>query len=94
MCLRFVFLLALRVPAWLRLSRRSSAWQDAEILLPRHQIALLERRSAARPKLTWTDRAVFAALLAVIPRVRRAGLRLPVTPATILRWHRDLAKRR
>ena len=32
MCLRFVFLLALRVPAWLRLSQRPSAWKDAEIL--------------------------------------------------------------
>ena len=94
MCLRFVFLLALRVPAWLRLSRRSSAWKDAEILLLRHQIALLERHGAARPKLTWADRALIAALLAVVPRPRRAGLRLPATPATILRWHRDLVKRR
>jgi putative transposase len=93
MCLRFVFLLALRVPAWLRLSRRSSAWKDAEILLLRHQVALFERRSTARPKLTWADRALFAVLLAVIPRSRHAGLRLPVTPATILRWHRDLVKR-
>jgi putative transposase len=94
MCLRFVFLLALRVPAWLRLSRRSAAWKDAEILLLRHQVALLERRSVNRPKLTWADRALFAALLAVIPRTRHLGLRLPVAPATILRWHRDLVKRR
>ena len=55
MCLRFVFLLALRAPTWLRLSRRPSAWKDAEILLLRHQVALLERRSAARPKPTWAD---------------------------------------
>jgi putative transposase len=94
MCLRFVFLLAPRVPAWLRLSRRSAAWKDAEILLLRHQVALLECRSPARPILTWADRALFAALLAAIPRARHAGLRLPVTPATILRWHRDLVKRR
>lgn len=94
MCLRFMFLLALRVPAWLRLSRRSSAWKDAEILLLRHQVALLERRNAARPRLTWADRALFAALLAVIPRARHAGLRLPVAPATIMRWHRELVKRR
>ena len=94
MCLRFVFLLALRAPAWLRLSRTSSAWKDAEILLLRHQIAFLERRSTARPKLTWADRALFAALLAVIPRARHAELRLPVMPATILRWHRELIKRR
>ena len=94
MCLRFVFLLAVRLPAWLRLSRRSTAWKDAEILLLRHQITLLERRSTARQKPTWADRALFAALLAVIPRTRHAGLHLPVTPATILRWHRDLVKRR
>jgi putative transposase len=92
MCLRFVFLLALRVSAWLRLSRWSSAWKDAEILLLRHQVALLERRCTARPKLAWADRAFFAALLAVIPRSRHGGLRLPVTPVTFLRWHRDLVK--
>jgi transposase len=92
MCLRFVFLLAVRLSSWLRLSRRPSAWKDAEILLLRHQVALLERRSAARPKLTWADRALIAMLLAVIPRPRHAGLRLPVTPATILRWHQDLVK--
>jgi transposase len=94
MCLRFLFLLAVRLPAWLRLSRRSTASKDAEILLLRHQVALLERCSTAREKLTWADRALFAALLTVIPRARHAELRLPVTPATILRWHRNLFNRR
>jgi len=94
MCLRFVFLTALRVPAWLRLSRRSSAWKDTDILLLPHQVALLERRSTTHPKLTRADCALSAALLAVIPRARHSGLRLPVTPATVLRWHRDLVKRR
>jgi transposase len=89
-----VFLLALRMPAWLRLSRRPSAWKDAEILLLRHQITLLERRSTVRPRLSWADRAFIAALLAVIPRRRHGALHLPVTPATILRWRRDLATRR
>jgi putative transposase len=74
------------------LSRRSSEWKDAEILLLRHQVAPLERGSAARLKLSWVDRALFAALPAVIRRVRHAGLRLPVTPATILRRHRDVIK--
>jgi len=94
MCLRFVFLLAVRLPEWFRLSRRPMAWKDAEILLLRHQIALLERRATARSKLTWADRALFAALPAAVPRARPAGLRLPVTSATILRWHRDLVKGR
>jgi len=70
------------------------AWKDAEILLLRHQIALLERRSTTRPKLTWADRTFIAALLAVIPRTRHAGLHLPVAPPTILRWNRDLVRRR
>jgi putative transposase len=67
MCMWFVFLLALRVPVWLGLSRRSMAWKGAEILLLGHEVAFLERRSAIRPKLTWADRALFAALLAVTP---------------------------
>jgi hypothetical protein len=47
-----------------------------------------------RPKLNWADRALLAALLGVIPKARRHGLRLVVTPETILRWHRDLVRRR
>jgi len=89
-----VFLLALRIPAWLRLSRRPSVWKDAEILLLRHQVTVLQRQSTARPRLTWADRALFATLLAVIPRRRHGAVHLPVTHATILRWHRDLVKRR
>ena len=89
-----MFLLALRIPAWLRLSRRSHAWKDAEILLLRHQVTLLQRQVTARPKVNWADRALIATLLAVIPRGRHGALHLPVTPATILRWRRDLVKRR
>jgi len=44
MCLRFVFLLINRVAAWLRLSRREEAWKTAEILILRHQLAVLQRR--------------------------------------------------
>jgi hypothetical protein len=46
-----VFLLAVQIPAWLRLSRRPPTWKDAEILLLRHQLAVLQRQTAARPKL-------------------------------------------
>ena len=94
MCLRFVFLLITRVAAWPRLSRRKEAWQTAEILILRHQLAVLQRRQPRRPHLTWADRAVLAALLSVIPKARRQGLRLLVTPDTILRWHRDIVRRR
>ncbi len=94
MCLRFLFLLITRLAAWLRLSRRQEMWKTAEILILRHQLAVLQRRQPRRPKLTWADRALLAALLGVIPKARRHGLRLPVTPDTILRWHRDIIRRR
>src|SRR5450755_429819 len=94
MCLRFVFLLITRLAAWLRLSRHEEAWKTAEILILRHQVAVLQRRQPRRPKLTWADRALLAALLGVIPKARRHRLRLLVTPDTILRWHRDIVRRR
>jgi putative transposase len=90
MCLRFVFLLITRVEAWLRLSRRENAWKTAEILILRHQLTVLQRRRPCRPRL---NRALLAALLAVIPKARRRGLRLLVTPETIVRWHRDIVRR-
>ena len=94
MCLRFVFLLITRLTAWFRLARREEAWKIAEILLLRHQLAVLQRQQPRRPKLNWADRALLATLLSVIPKARRPGLRLLVTPDTILRWHRDLIRRR
>jgi hypothetical protein len=94
MCLRFVFLLITRVAAGLRLSRREEMWKTAEILILRHQISVLQRRQPPRPKLDWADRALLAALLGVIPKARRRCLRLLVTPDTILRWHRDIVRRR
>jgi putative transposase len=89
MCLRFVFLLITRVAAWLRLSQREEAWKTAEISILRRQLAVLQRRQPGRPKLNWADRAPLTTLLGVIPKARRRGLRLLVTPDTILRWHRD-----
>ena len=94
MCLRFVFLLFTRIASWLRLSRREEAWRAAEILILRHQLAVLQRRQPRRPDLDWADRALLATLLVVIPKARRQGLRLLVTPDTLLRWHRDIVRRR
>src|SRR2546423_11392192 len=94
MCLRFVFLLITRTASWLRLSRREETWRIAEIWILRHQLAVLQRRQPQRPKLNWADRALLAALLGVIPKARRHGLRLLVTPDTVLRWHRDIVRRR
>jgi len=62
MCLWFVFLLITRLAAWLRLSRREEAWKTAEILILRHQLAVLQRRQPRRPKLSWADRALLAAV--------------------------------
>jgi hypothetical protein len=94
MCLRFVFLLITRIATWLRLFRREDTRRTAEILILRHQLAVLQRRQPCRPKLNRADRALLAILLGVIPKARRHGLRLLVTPDTILRWHRDIVRRR
>ena len=61
MCLRFMFLLTTRLAAWPRLARREETWKTAEILILRHQLALLQRQQPRRPKLKWADRALLAA---------------------------------
>src|SRR5260370_15402529 len=94
MCLRFVFLLITRVAAGLRLSRREEMWKTAEILMLRHQLAVLQRRQPRRPKLDWADRTLLATLLGVIPKARRQRLRLLITPDTIVRSHRGILRRR
>src|ERR1039457_6702691 len=57
MCLRFTFLLIMRVASWLRLSQREETWKTAEILILRHQLAVLQRQQPRRPNLNWADRA-------------------------------------
>ena len=94
MCLRFAFLLIARVFSWHRLSQREDTWKTAEILILRHQLAVLQRQQPRRSSLNWADRALLATLLSVIPKVRHNGMRLLVTPDTILRWHRDIVRRR
>jgi len=93
-CLRLLFLIVSRLFECLRLSRRSESWKSAEILLLRHQLTALQRQVDARPKVNWADRAFIALLLNVIPKHRCGGLRLIVTPQTVLRWHRDIVRRR
>jgi hypothetical protein len=83
MCLRFVYVLVMGVFSWLRLASRPEAWKDAEILLLRHQLGVLQRQQVRRPRLTWADRALIAALAGVIPTAQRAGSRLLVTQT---RW--------
>jgi putative transposase len=92
--LRLVYLIVGRMFGWLRLSRRPESWRTAEILLLRHQLTVLQRQVEARPKMSWTDRALIALLLDVIPKRGRGGLSLIVTPQTVLQWRRDIVRRR
>jgi putative transposase len=89
--LRLGYVIARGLVGGLALLGRSEAVKDAEILLLRHQLAVL-RRQSGRPQLTWADRIVMSALAQRLPPARRVGLL--VTPGTILRWHRRLVARR
>jgi putative transposase len=75
-----------RVLSWLALLARSDTAKDVEILVLRHEVAVL-RRHHPRPALTWVDRAVLSALSRLLPTQLRQ-LRL-VSPRTLLRWHAD-----
>src|ERR671930_2515035 len=91
MTLRLLYLLACQVLRWLALLARSSAARYADLLMLRHEVAVL-RRQAARPRVDWADRAVLAGLARLLPRP--AWRELLVQPETLLRWHRDLVRRR
>ncbi|MEY9941192.1 integrase core domain-containing protein [Streptacidiphilus sp. MAP5-3] len=95
MLLRFAYLAVTHAFAALRLLPMSDREKDAEILVLRHQIAVLERQLGGdRVQLGPEDRAFLAALLVPLPREFLHRMRLLVQPDTILRWHRDLLQQR
>jgi putative transposase len=90
MALTFVYLIVRQLTDSLALLARGDTAKTVEILLLRHEIAIL-RRQIKRPRRTWADRALITTLAGLLPKDRRRHL--SVTPGTLLRWHRELVKR-
>jgi hypothetical protein len=88
---RLVYRFLAALLSWLALSARSSASKNAEILILRHEVAVL-RRGNPKPRIDWADRAVLAALARILPKALRAH-RI-VTPGTLLRWHRHMVTKK
>ena len=91
MVLSFLYRLVHRAFGSLGLARRDTIAKDAEILVLRHEVAVL-RRQVHRPALEPADRAVLAGLARLFTRQRLGHLF--VQPSILLRWHRDLVAKR
>jgi putative transposase len=87
------YLAVLRMFGWLALLARSDLAKDTEILILRHQLAVLQRQ-VKTSGLSWADRAVLSALDRMLPTGHLRQLHWIVPPRTLLRWHADLVRRR
>jgi putative transposase len=89
--LRLLYLIFSQLLSWLTLLPHAPSSKDIELLVLRHEVAVL-RRTSPKPRLNWADRALLAALIRHLPAELR-GHRL-ITPATVLRWHRRLVTKK
>ena len=71
--LRLIYQMFSKLLSWMVLRTRSDTAKDIEILVLRHQLAVLQRRTP-RPRMSWTDRALITALTRLLPVCRRLGL--------------------
>ena len=80
---RLLYLIFARLCGWLALLPRSDNVKNTEILVLRHQIAVLQRQVRS-PRLTWADRAILAALTRRLSAANRRQVSLIITPRTLL----------